>query len=243
MKTALRLLFCMVLVGFTLSCKDDSKSKADEKSVKSKTEVKDKIPEVIIPSGGQNDVDVSHIETLTQENLESYLKKYERRNPQSIVQIRTRFGNFKIQLFAQERLHRVNFIRLAKLGYYDDTFFHRIDSGFVIQGGNSDKPSTQQLRAKIGDYFIPNEYSPFHKNKYGYVGMAKPPSQSVSNASSAFEFYIVMDKNGASHLNEEFTVFGRVIEGMEVLEEMQKVGIDASEWPLSNIQMEVEVLE
>lgn len=233
----------MVLVSFTLSCKDDSKSKADEKSVKSKTEVKDKIPEVIIPSGGQNDVDVSHIETLTQENLESYLKKYERRNPQSIVQIRTRFGNFKIQLFAQERLHRVNFIRLAKLGYYDDTFFHRIDSGFVIQGGNSDKPSTQQLRAKIGDYFIPNEYSPFHKNKYGYVGMAKPPSQSVSNASSAFEFYIVMDKNGASHLNEEFTVFGRVIEGMEVLEEMQKVGIDASEWPLSNIQMEVEVLE
>lgn len=233
----------MVLVGFTLSCKDDSKSKADEKSVKSKTEVKDKIPEVIIPSGGQNDVDVSHIETLTQENLESYLKKYERRNPQSIVQIKTRFGNFKIQLFAQERLHRVNFIRLAKLGYYDDTFFHRIDSGFVIQGGNSDKPSTQQLRAKIGDYFIPNEYSPFHKNKYGYVGMAKPPSQSVSNASSAFEFYIVMDKNGASHLNEEFTVFGRVIEGMEVLEEMQKVGIDASEWPLSNIQMEVEVLE
>lgn len=233
----------MVLVSFTLSCKDDSKSKADEKSVKSKTEVKDKIPEVIIPSGGQNDVDVSHIETLTQENLESYLKKYERRNPQSIVQIRTRFGNFKIQLFAQERLHRVNFIRLAKLGYYDDTFFHRIDSGFVIQGGNSDKPSTQQLRAKIGDYFIPNEYSPFHKNKYGYVGMAKPPSQSVSNASSAFEFYIVMDKNGASHLNEDFTVFGRVIEGMEVLEEMQKVGIDASEWPLSNIQMEVEVLE
>lgn len=233
----------MVLVNFTLSCKGDPESKTKENSVKSKTEAKDKIPEVIIPSGGQNDVDVSHIETLTQENLESYLKKYERRNPQSIVQIRTRFGNFKIQLFAQERLHRVNFIRLAKLGYYDDTFFHRIDSGFVIQGGNSDKPSTQQLRAKIGDYFIPNEYSPFHKNKYGYVGMAKPPSQSVSNASSAFEFYIVMDKNGASHLNEEFTVFGRVIEGMEVLEEMQKVDIDASEWPLSNIQMEVEVLE
>lgn len=208
-----------------------------------KTTTKDKVPEVIIPSGGANDVDVSHIKTLNQENLEDYLKTYERKNPETIVQIKTRFGDFKIQLFAQERLHRLNFIRLAKLGYYDDTFFHRIDSGFVVQGGNSDKPSTQKLRSKIGDYFIPNEYSPFHKNKYGFVGMAKPPSQKVSNASSAFEFYIVMDKNGASHLNKKFTVFGRVIEGMEVLEDMQKVDIDASEWPLSNIQMEVEVIE
>ncbi len=233
----------MCLFSFLLSCKNDASEKTDNSSKKNKIIRKDKVPEVIIPSGGADDVDVSHIETLTQENLESYLKKYERNNPETLVKIKTRFGNFTIQLFAQERLHRVNFIRLAKLGYYDDSFFHRIDSGFVVQGGNSDKPSTQKLRAKIGDYFVPNEYSSFHKNKYGYVGMAKPPSQKVSNASSAFEFYIVMDRNGASHLNEKFTVFGRVIEGMEVLEEMQKVDIDASEWPLRNIQMEVEVLE
>jgi peptidylprolyl isomerase len=243
MKTALHYILCVCLVSSILACKNDSSSTPDDEPSDNKIERKDKVPEVIIPAGGENDVDVSHIETLTQENLESYLKKYEKRNPESIVQINTRFGNIKIQLFAQERLHRVNFIRLAKLGYYDDTFFHRIDSGFVVQGGNSDKPSTQKLRSKIGSYFVPNEYSPFHKNKYGYVGMAKPPSQSVSNSSSAFEFYIVMDRNDAQHLNGEFTVFGRVIEGMEVLEDMQKVDIDASEWPLSNIQMEVEVLE
>ncbi len=234
---------CLLIFCSVLACKNDPKPKTDSKSEKTKTENKDNIPEVIIPAGGENDVDVSHIKTLTQETLEDYLKKYERKNPQSLVKVKTRFGDFKIQLFAAERLHRVNFIRLTKLGYYDDTFFHRVDSGFVVQGGNSDKPSTQKLRAKIGDYLIPNEYNPLHKNKYGYVGMAKPTSQKVSNASSAFEFYIVMDKNGTPHLNKEFTVFGRVIEGMEVLEDISKVETDASEWPIKNIQMEVEVIE
>jgi len=188
-------------------------------------------------------VDVSHIETLTQETLEGYLKQYEKRNPESIVNVRTKFGDFKIQLFAQQRLHRVNFIRLTKLGYFDDTFFHRVDSGFVVQGGNSDKPSTQQLRDKIGDFLLPNEYSPLHKNKYGFVGMAKPPSQKVSNASTPFEFYIIVDKDHAHHLDEEFTVFGRVIEGMNVVEEISKQDTDASEWPLRNVQMDVDVIQ
>lgn len=224
------------------SCKNDAKPKPENTKTAPKKET-NTIPKVNIPAGGENDVDVSHIETLTQENLEAYLKAYEKRNPQSIVRVKTKFGEFKIQLFAQERLHRVNFIRLTKLGYFDDTFFHRVDSGFVVQGGNSDKPSTQQLREKIGDFLLPNEYSPFHKNKYGFVGMAKPLSQKVSNASTPFEFYIVVDKDGAHHLDEEFTVFGRVIEGMEVVEEIAKQETDASEWPLRNIQMDVEVIE
>lgn len=224
-----------------MACKNDTKPTTDRQN-NQKTKVKDTIPEVIIPAGGENDVDVSHIKTLTQETLEDFLKKYEIQNPESIVEVKTRFGDFKIQLFAAEKLHRVNFIRLTKLGYYDDTFFHRVDSGFVVQGGNSDKPSTQKLRAKIGNYLIPNEYNPLHKNNYGFVGMAKPTSQKVSNASSPFEFYIVVKKDGAHHLDKEFTVFGRVIEGMEVVEEISKVKSDASEWPISNIQMDVNVL-
>lgn len=232
-----------MITGFLIACKNDSKSENKSSSKKSKIENKDKIPEVKIPDGGENDVDVSHIKTLTQETLEDYLKKYEIQNPQSIVEVKTKFGDFKIQLFAAERLHRVNFIRLAKLGYFDDTFFHRVDSGFVVQGGNSDKPSTQQLRAKIGDYLIPNEYNPLHKNRYGYVGMAKPTSQKVSNASSPFEFYIVVKKDGAHHLDKEFTVFGRVIDGMDVVEKISQVEADASEWPIKNIHMDVNVLQ
>lgn len=233
----------LLLLCFVMACKDDSKTPEDSKSKKIKTENKDKISEVIIPAGGKNDVDVSHIKTLTQETLEDYLRKYETNNPESLVEVKTRFGSFKIQLFANERLHRLNFIRLSKLGYFDDTFFHRVDSGFVVQGGNSDKPSTQKLRKKVGNYLLPNEYNPLHKNKYGYVGMAKPLSQKVSNASSPFEFYIVVDKNNAHHLNKEFTVFGQVVEGMDVVEKISKVKTDASEWPLQNIQMEIKVLE
>lgn len=245
MKTAFRVTLCLCLLGLIWACKKDTQtddSNNTNKS-KSKTQFKDKIPEVVIPAGGEDDVDVSHIETLTQETMEKYLKKYQIKNPETIVEVKTRYGNFKIQLFVNEKLHRLNFIRLTKLGYFDDTFFHRVDSGFVVQGGNSDKPSTQKLRAKIGNYLLPNEYNPLHKNKYGYVGMAKPTSQKVSNASTPFEFYIVMDRNGAQHLDKEFTVFGRVIEGMEVLEDIQKVDIDASEWPLSNIQMDIDVIQ
>jgi peptidylprolyl isomerase len=234
-------LFLLIGLSF-LSCKNDAKPKPENTKTEAK-KTKNTIPEVRIPAGGENDVDVSHIETLTQETLEAYLRKYERNNPESIVEVTTEFGKFKIQLFAQERLHRVNFIRLTKLGYFDDTFFHRVDSGFVIQGGNSDKPSTQKLRDKIGDFLLPNEYSSFHKNKYGYVGMAKPPTQKVSNASTPFEFYIVVDKNNAHHLDKEFTVFGRVIEGMDVVEEISKVETDESEWPLRNVQMDVKVIE
>lgn len=228
---------------FVIACKNDYQTKKNSTSEKNKLKNKDKIPEVIIPAGGENDVDVSHIKTLTQETLEDYLRKYELKNPESIVEVKTHFGNFKIQLFANERLHRVNFIRLCKLGYFDDTFFHRVDSGFVVQGGNSDKPSTQKLRKKIGNFLLPNEYNPLHKNKYGYVGMAKPLSQKVSHASTPFEFYIVVDKTHAHHLDKEFTVFGRVIEGMDVVEKISKVKTDASEWPLQNIQMKIEVLK
>lgn len=245
MKIAFRLVFCLCLIGSILACKNDAKTTPSNNTNKTnnKPQFKDNVPEVVIPAGGEDDVDVSHIETLTQENLESYLKKYQIKNPETIVEVKTRYGDFKIQLFVNEKLHRLNFIRLTKLGYFDDTFFHRVDSGFVVQGGNSDKPSTQKLRAKIGNYLLPNEYNPLHRNNYGFVGMAKPTSQKVSNASTPFEFYVVMDKTGAHHLDKEFTVFGRVIEGMEVLEDIQKVDIDASEWPLSNIQMDVNVIE
>jgi len=245
MKTAFRVTLCLCLIGLLWACKNDVKTDTTNNTnkTKSKAQFKENIPKVVIPAGGEDDVDVSHIKTLTQEELENFLNKYEKDNPETLVKIKTRFGDIKIQLFASERLHRLNFIRLTKLGYFNDTFFHRIDSGFVVQGGNSDKPSTQKLRAKIGNYLLPNEYNPLHKNNYGFVGMAKPTSQKVSNASTPFEFYIVMDKTGAHHLDKEFTVFGRVLEGMKILEDMQKVDIDASEWPLSNIQMDIEVLE
>ena len=241
MKIAFRVSLYFIVLTLFWACKNDPEPNKDPQKSQ-KTKAKDTIPEVIIPAGGENDVDVSHIKTLTQETLEDYLEKYEIQNPESLVKVKTRFGDFKIQLFAAEKLHRVNFIRLTKLGYYDDTFFHRVDSGFVVQGGNSDKPSSQKLRSKIGDYLIPNEYNPLHKNNYGFVGMAKPPSQKVSNASSAFEFYIVVKKDGAHHLDKEFTVFGRVIEGMEVVEKISQVETDASEWPLSNIQMDIDVI-
>ncbi len=197
--------------------------------------------DVKIPSNGKTDTDLSKIKTLKQEELIPFLRQYGVDNTETIVTVSTKFGDFKMQLFAGPKLHRANFVRLAKLGYFDTTVFHRVSEDFVIQGGNSDRQATHDFREAVGDYLIPNEFKSIHRHNYGAVSAAKYTEQNVSNASSPFEFFIVTAKQGAHHLDEDHTVFGRVTEGMDVVEKIDAVKTDDSEWPLSNIEMEVTV--
>jgi len=229
-----------------IACQSEDKSKksnAEDQVTKEKPKgiQESKLPEVKIPTDGTEDIDVSHIETLTQEELIPYLTKYERRNSESMARISTEYGDIEIQLYAGPRLHRTNFVRLAKLGYFNTTCFHRVAKDFVIQGGNSDQNATAQMRKKVGKYLIPNEFKPIHRHKYGAVAAAKFSDQNVSNASSPFEFYIVTKEDGAHHLDEDHTVFGRVVSGMDVVEKIANVEVDGSEWPISDVCMEVEV--
>ncbi|AVR46098.1 peptidylprolyl isomerase [Christiangramia fulva] len=180
---------------------------------------------------------------IKQEELIPTLKEYGKKNPETKIRIRTRFGDIIVQLYKDTPLHRANFIMLTKNDYFDDTYFHRVAEGFVIQGGNSDNQSTASMRADVGHYLIPSEFSAGHKHDYGAFSMAKYSEQNVSKASSPFEFFIVMDKNGAHHLDNEHTVFGHVIEGMDVAEKISKVKTVQSEWPLKNIEMDVDVID
>lgn len=180
---------------------------------------------------------------LVQEELIPYLTEYGKENPEDRIRISTRFGNIDVQLFHDTPLHRANFIFLVKHNYFDDTFFHRVAKGFVIQGGNSDNPSTNRKRHYIGDYLIPGEFDAGHRHVRGAFAAAKYAEQNISKASSPYEFYIVQDKGGSPHLNNDHTVFGRVIDGMEVVDSINQVEVDQSEWPLKNIYLSVEILD
>ena len=118
-------------------------------------------------------------------------EKYGKENPEDKAIIYTRFGAIHVQLFNDTPLHRANFIRLAKMGYFETTFFHRIAENFVVQGGNSDNVATQKVRSKVGDYLIPSESDAGHLHNYGAFSAAKYSEQNISKASSPFEFFIV----------------------------------------------------
>lgn len=237
--------YILCLLAFIMSCKDHKDNSTQANSVKENQVIEDSIEEEIevnIPSNGKTDRDLSKIKFVEQEELIPFLKTYAKENPETIVEVETDMGSFTVELFPEPVLHRANFIRLAKLGYFDTTVFHRVDNNFVVQGGNSDRMSTHQFRNAVGDYLIPNEFTPKYPHDYGMLSAAKYAEQNVSNASSPFEFFIVTKPNGAYHLDGDHTVFGKVIEGMEVVEKIDDLETDASEWPLTNVGITMKVL-
>lgn len=187
--------------------------------------------------------DLADIKSLEQKEVIPFLTRYAEENPQNKIRITTDYGEITVELFRDTPLHRANFIRLVKLGYFDTSFFHRVDSGFVIQGGNSDRWDTQKFRAAIGRYLIPSEVSVKHPHTRGAFSMAKFTEQNISDASSPFEFFIVQGKNGAPHLDGEHSVFGRVVDGMEVVDSIASVETGPNEWPVKNVYMKIEVVD
>lgn len=244
MRYSIFFLLCLIfIIGCSHSDKN-TKSNSTKKSTKiEKNKIENDLPDVKIPSSGTETKDLSHIQTLEQEELMPFLETYAKENPETKIQIETDFGNITIQLYEETVYHRANFIRLAKLGYFDTCVFHRVDPNFVVQAGNSDRLLTRDYRTAIGRYLIPSEYTDKYQHEYGTFAAAKYKKQNVSNASSPFEFYIVTKKDGAHHLDGEHTVFGKVIKGMDVAEKISNLETDKSEWPIQNVNLKVKVLQ
>jgi len=234
-----RSLFLLSTIFLFLSCEDSKSTKKKEIQPRAKDTIKvvKKIEEVA-PLGTPKNPFMP-----TQEEVKPFLKEYGETNPETKVRIETSFGNIDLELYTDTPLHRANFLLLVKEGYFDVTQFHRVALSFVIQGGNSDSYSMSKKRASMGSYLLPNEANTKYTHKRGALAAAKFPEQNISNASSPFEFYIVQPKRGAHHLNNAHTVFGRVIKGMEVVDQINQVPVDQSDWPLNDIEMKVYVIE
>ena len=181
---------------------------------------------------------------LSDANVMEFFLDYDQKHKEDTVRITTDFGTIDVQLFEATKFHRSNFIYLIKKQYFDGTQFYRVIQNFVIQGGNSDDRKTSLKRRKIGKYLLPNDHDKGFKHERGMLSM---PSKNIENPykkASPFEFFIVQQQGGAHHLDGDYTIFGKVIRGMEVVDKIAAVPTDASDWPLQNVFIrKIEILK
>jgi len=193
------------------------------------------------------------------------------------VRIRTSYGDCIIRLYNQTPMHRDNFIKLTKQGFYNGTLFHRVIQNFMIQGGDPDSRDTSKAKpgAELGNgdvkYTIPAEFrdSLFHKR--GVLAAAR--EDNPKKASSGCQFYIVEGRRftagkldtlemtrlkgrkiptwqrdiyttvgGSPHLDQNYTVYGEVVSGIDMVDRIAAVKKDKNDRPDTNVPMTVELL-
>ena len=193
------------------------------------------------------------------------------------IVIETSLGNIKILLYDETPLHRDNFIKLTKSGYFDNQIFHRVIKDFMIQGGdpNSKDASKGELVGQGGPgYSIPAEIIPGFYHKKGALAAARKGDQvNPTKESSGSQFYIVQGQvfnksqleefvkqqrhpaftpqqindystiGGTPHLDGSYTVFGEVIEGIEVIDKIANLPTDAYERPVQEVKYTIKTIE
>jgi len=200
---------------------------------------------------------------VTKDNLREVLTTYGKNNPENEVLIETSFGNIRLQLYEDTPFHRANFVKLIKDGYYDEAEFYRIVYEFMIQGGD--------LKKKL-DYRIPAEFNPKYIHKKGALSMARVDENNPEKESSSTEFFIVhggryteedvdfearnlgltltpeqkqlyATQGGYMTLDHEYTVFGEVTEGLDVVDKIAHAKVFNEDTPLKKIPFKISVVE
>lgn len=147
--------------------------------------------------------------------------------------IETDFGKIMIEFFPEDASKTVeNFVKLAKSSFYDGTLFHRVIPGFMIQGGDPNTKSANRRAWGPGGpgYTIKAEFNS-RSHVRGIVSMAR--SQDPDSAGSQF-FIVVKD---SKFLDRQYTVFGRVIEGMDTVDKIVNLKRDGNDAPLQDAKM------
>jgi len=136
--------------------------------------------------------------------------------PYPQIEVKTNAGDLRMELFTSKApLHVRNFVDLVNSGFYDNTIFHRLVGGFVMQGGGYDT----DYKMKTTDKLIPNESGNGLSNRRGFVGMARTGEPHSADT----QFYINLADNVALDPRPTrwgYTVFGRITRGMEIIDEI-----------------------
>lgn len=196
----------------------------------------------------------------------------EAQTKEPVVEITTDFGTMKVKLYNETPKHRDNFIKLAEEGFFNGTLFHRIIPSFMIQGGDPDskaaKPGQMLGGGDVG-YTVPAEFNDKLIHKKGALCAAR--TENPKKASSGCQFYIVQGKKyseadiaslakqigktytkeqieiyktigGTPFLDNNYTVYGEVIEGLDVLDKIAAVKTARGDRPLTDVKMTVKVI-
>lgn len=189
------------------------------------------------------------------------------------VVITTKFGDIKLKLYDETPLHKANFIKIVKDGVLDGTLFHRIIPEFMIQGGDPDsKNAVAGQRLGMGGlpYKVPAELTKNLIHKKGALAAARDGNP--QKASSSTQFYIVagkkyteaeiqmlasrtgnsytdeqkkiyMEQGGTPMLDMNYTVFGEVVSGLEIIDQIVSQPRDGSDRPNEDVKMTVKIVE
>jgi len=142
------------------------------------------------------------------------------------VLFETTNGNIVIELYSEQKITSGNFENLVTKGVYNGVIFHRVIAGFMIQGG--DPTGTGYGDKKIPQ--IKDEFNGEQKNNRGTLSMANAGPNTGSS-----QFFINLANN--NFLDGKHPVFGRVVEGMEVVDVIAKVKTDAQDRPLTEVKI------
>jgi cyclophilin family peptidyl-prolyl cis-trans isomerase len=189
-----------------------------------------------------------------------------------LVDMETSFGTMRIELSKKTPLHTANFLKLVNEGYYDDLMFHRVIWEFMIQGGDPNSrnaPAGTQLGFGGPDYLIPAEITKDLVHTKGALSAAR--TGNPEKKSSGSQFYIVHGKKieeammdqmetfgnkkytpeqreayktigGTPHLDMEYTVFGHIIDGLGIVDQIAAVKTAPGDRPLTDVKMKMRIV-
>ena len=157
-----------------------------------------------------------------------------------VAVLKTSLGTITFELLPDVAPKMVdNFKDLAKTGFYNGTTFHRVINGFMIQGGDPLSKDNDPTNDGTGDgpRKMPAEFT----TKYSHVrGMVSTARSSDPNSGSC-QFFIV--QKDSPFLDNKYTIFGRVLEGLDVVDKISLVPKDKNDRPLNNVVMEKVTIE
>lgn len=187
------------------------------------------------PRGGKAEGNDAQADSTATKQTEMEQKRIE--EPE--FDIITSKGTMRVKLYSKTPKHRDNFVKLVKENYYDGIRFHRVIEGFMIQAGDPYSRDTAKidLWGQGGpDYTVPAEFVNEYWHKKGAIAAARRGDMAnPTKASSGSQFYIVHDENACLHLDGQYSIFGEVIEGLEVIDRIATVDVDRYDRPYEDV--------
>jgi peptidyl-prolyl cis-trans isomerase B (cyclophilin B) len=153
-----------------------------------------------------------------------------------VGRIQTSKGEILFYLYPQTPNHQASFVTLANAHYWDSLTFNRVIRNFVAQGGCPDTPAG----FKDSPYNLAPEFNDSLRHVYGAVGAGR--DDNPEKLSAGCQFYIVANKDGLKRLDGNYTVYGQVFKGMDVVEAIVAVPTDSSDQPLKPIPLHIDVI-